>query len=129
MTNPVLRVNDCRRARPDAPSPLDTDDEAHWIADGRRCWVWCPGCDYQHALAVAGEDGTEPAGPTWEWDGNHETPTFSPSLLVHETGDQPRCHSFIRAGRWEFLSDCGHPLAGQTVDMVPLPDWLAPKED
>lgn len=31
------------------------------------------------------------------------------------------CHSFLRAGRWEFLSDSAHHLAGQTVDMVPLP--------
>lgn len=31
------------------------------------------------------------------------------------------CHSFLRAGRWEFLSDSAHHLAGQTVDMVSLP--------
>lgn len=34
------------------------------------------------------------------------------------------CHSFITDGKWQFLSDCAHPLAGQTVPMVPLPDWL-----
>lgn len=34
------------------------------------------------------------------------------------------CHSFIRNGVWEFLQDCAHPLAGQHVPMVPLPDWL-----
>lgn len=34
------------------------------------------------------------------------------------------CHSFLRAGRWQFLGDSAHALAGQTVDMVPLPDWL-----
>lgn len=35
------------------------------------------------------------------------------------------CHSFLTAGRWRFLEDSGHALAGQTVDMVALPDWLA----
>lgn len=30
------------------------------------------------------------------------------------------CHSFVRAGRIEFLGDCTHALAGQTV---PLPPW------
>jgi hypothetical protein len=30
------------------------------------------------------------------------------------------CHSFVRDGRIEFLSDCTHRLAGQTVD---LPDF------
>ena len=34
------------------------------------------------------------------------------------------CHSFIRNGQWQFLSDSAHRLAGQTVPMVPLPDWL-----
>ena len=30
-----------------------------------------------------------------------------------------RCHSFVTDGRIQFLSDCTHALAGQTVD---LPD-------
>lgn len=62
-------------------------------------------------------------------------PTFSPSILVtgvhrltqeeRETLQQggkvtPRplvCHSFVRDGRIEFLSDCSHALVGQTVDL------------
>lgn len=49
-----------------------------------------------------------------------------PSVYAHQS-DHTRdpawgdCHSFLRAGRWEFLSDSAHQLAGQTVDMVPLP--------
>lgn len=127
MANPVMRVNRALRARPDLPpgTVLDSDDETMWVRDGRRCWVWCPGCDGAHALAVVGEDGSRPEGPTWEWDGNTTAPTFSPSLLVHAAGDHPRCHSFIRAGSWQFLGDCGHDLAGQTVPLPPLPDWLA----
>lgn len=34
------------------------------------------------------------------------------------------CHSFIVNGQWQFLGDCAHALAGQTVPMVPVPDWL-----
>jgi hypothetical protein len=30
------------------------------------------------------------------------------------------CHSFVTDGQIQFLSDCTHVLAGQTV---PLPDW------
>ena len=30
------------------------------------------------------------------------------------------CHSFVTDGRIQFLGDCTHKLAGQTVD---LPDW------
>jgi len=31
-----------------------------------------------------------------------------------------RCHSFVTDGRIQFLADCTHALANQTVD---LPDW------
>jgi hypothetical protein len=34
------------------------------------------------------------------------------------------CHSFVTDGKIQFLSDCTHALAGQTVA---LPDW--PTED
>lgn len=37
------------------------------------------------------------------------------------------CHSFIRDGHWQFLADSAHKLAGQTVPMVPVPDWVAGK--
>ena len=30
------------------------------------------------------------------------------------------CHSFVTNGRIQYLGDCTHKLAGQTVD---LPDW------
>lgn len=77
---------------------------------------------------ICNEDGTIPDGPVWTWDGNLERPTFDPSILGN--GGQghpglPVCHSYIRAGRWDFLADSTHKLAGQMVDMVPLPDWLA----
>lgn len=79
-----------------------------------------------------------------------EKPTFRASMLVKsvdlpardsETGDFPKgpdgkylldaqgriagtkdtvCHSHVTDGRIEFLKDCTHKLAGQTVD---LPDF------
>lgn len=59
----------------------------------------------------------------------HEpVPEGAVKALVHSSPhDNPawgNCHSFLRAGRWEFLSDSAHGLAGQTVEMVPLPDGL-----
>jgi hypothetical protein len=156
---------------------------------GRQVWTWCPGCDSMHPFTIEAPPGPDGdrlnSGTTWQWDGNLERPTFSPSLLCHSSihlcegehdptpcpdyescearghaigyvvdgvlrfrfpegppegldpvyccGSQPHtkdpawgnCHSFLRAGRWEFLSDSAHHLAGQTVDMVPLPDWYA----
>lgn len=93
--------------------------------DGRLTW-WCPGCDSPHQVAVG--DGPR---PRWGYNGNPESPTFTPSVLVSYTGpdaDQDGappavCHSFIVDGRMQFLGDCTHKLAGQTV---PIPEWPHP---
>lgn len=94
---------------------------------GRGCWVWCPGCDKAHMFVIADEDGHIPEGGCWEWDGDLEQPTFSPSYLTWRTtaDGEERCHAFVRAGHWEFLADSTHHFAGQTVPMVSLPEWLA----
>ena len=77
--------------------------------------LWCPGCDDLHMITAA-----------WTWDGNLEAPTFDPSILCTggPGGDTYRCHSFLKAGVWEYLTDCSHAMAGQRVPMVPIPDWL-----
>lgn len=94
----------------------------------------CPGCGTAHGVHTG--DGS---GPRWTWNGDVERPTFSPSILVrgvvpltdeqvaaYRSGDglpEPRplvCHSFVTDGRIQFLGDCTHALAGQTVD---LPEW------
>ena len=91
--------------------------------DTIRHEVWCPGCEGRHAWQTA--DGPHPKGPTWDYDGNPERPTVSPSLLVMYgglSGDR-RCHSFIQNGQWQFLGDSTHTLAGQTVPMVQIEEW------
>ncbi len=89
----------------------------HTPVDG-SLWLWCPGCDDAHRIVVN-------RGDAWTWDGDAERPTIAPSLLVTSGPGNPVCHSFVRAGRWEFLGDSTHELAGQTVDVVELPDWIA----
>jgi hypothetical protein len=82
---------------------------------------WCPGCDEAHQFLAN-------PGP-WGYDGNAESPTIEGSVLVRGpqrsvpgSGSEAVCHSFITAGRIEFLNDCTHPLSGTTVD---LPDFRA----
>lgn len=93
----------------------------------------CPGCKRAHSVGVE-----LPAGTIWRWNGNGDAPTFTPSILFSGsqslTDEEYRrvmagetvktaalfCHSFVTEGRIQFLSDCTHELAGQTVD---LPDW------
>lgn len=81
----------------------------------------CPGCKDQgfsgyHMLPV----NSPQKAPSWTWDGNLEAPTLEPSILTRH-GDQV-CHSFLRAGVFEFLGDCTHRLAGQRVPLPELPD-------
>lgn len=102
------------------------DDTPRW----RTIYIWCPGCDHIKGIPVPGEDGTLPSdGPHWEWNGDLVSVTLAPSILQYETGSMPRCHSFLQRGRWQFLADSTHELAGQTVDMVPLPDWVMGNDD
>lgn len=65
--------------------------------------------------------------PDWTWNGDVDRPTFAPSVLVRYPwgSDQHQvvCHSFVRDGRIEFLGDCTHALAGQTVDLPPVDDY------
>lgn len=85
----------------------------------------CPGCACAHQVTVG-----EGSGPRWGYNGNPDAPTFTPSVLVTYNGPdagvdgapQAVCHSFVTDGRIQFLSDCTHALAGQTVD---LPDYPA----
>lgn len=73
---------------------------------------WCPGCECCHFLE------TKPGG--WVWNGDMVKPSASPSLLVRSQniGVETRCHFFVRGGQLQFLGDCSHDLAGETVDMV-----------
>jgi len=99
--------------------------------------IWCPGCDHTHVIPV---DRHGAPGITWEWDGSLDAPTISPSLLIVGTqwpeefsfykpthhvapGEQIRCHSFIRDGHIEMLTDSTHHLAGQTVPLLPVDQW------
>ena len=100
---------------------------------GGMLYFHCPGCEYAHGIAVDGSRG-------WSCDGVYDAPTISPSILVRyqhwvppaslenpNPGVQVQrtdiCHSFVRAGQIQFLPDCTHRLAGQTV---PLEPWDAP---
>lgn len=96
--------------------------------EGGGLMFWCPGCDGAHMVTVG-----EGPGPRWDYNGNPERPSFTPSVLVTYNGadaGQDRgdgrpapaavCHSFVTDGRIQFLGDCTHQLAGQTVDIPPF---------
>lgn len=97
-------------------------DKLHYMGDGntgpRGGFLYlfhCPGCGNSHPFEVSA-----PGGTGWTWNGSLDKPTFSPSLLCNADHPPSRCHSFVVDGKIQFLSDCHHALAGQTVD---IPDW------
>lgn len=117
-------------------------------AEGGYLHFWCPGCDAAHTIRHAGD-----ARPRWDWNGDALKPTFKPSVLVrsghyasHHKPDErcwctynaeqqakgeelgpacTVCHSFVTDGRIQFLGDCTHAMAGQTVD---IPPWPRPQD-
>lgn len=103
----------------------------------RRVQFRCPGCEDVHWATVESLDGE-----VWGFNGDLERPTFTPSILLRGRYADPPvtpenfepwkrepweqvmvdriCHSFVTDGRIQFLGDCTHELAGQTVN---LPPW------
>lgn len=96
---------------------------------------WCPGCNSHHIIPV------QPIHykVIWDWNGSVESPTFQPSVLIYPSDAiaedveiptdltpewleqhkirTPRCHHFIVDGKIQYLADCDHSLAGQTIEM------------
>ena len=101
--------------------------------EGGMLLFQCPGCHTCHGVWVG-----QAEHPVWGYNSNPDAPTFTPSILVTyrhpkgHTNDNPApvgyngeyvndiCHSFVTDGNIQFLPDCTHALAGQTV---PIPDW------
>lgn len=94
------------------------------LADGRLAFE-CPGCGDSHEVPVNRHGrGAVEQGPAWDWNGSLDKPTLGPSILVRwgSSTEKRCCHSYVRGGRIEFLSDCTHALAGQTVDLPEIAD-------
>lgn len=86
----------------------------------------CPGCladpmggSGLHMLAVNSPN----KNPSWDWNENLEEPTLSPSILSR-ISDKVVCHSFLKNGVFDFLSDSTHPLSGKQVPIPDLPKWV-----
>jgi hypothetical protein len=101
---------------------------------------YCEGCEQCHGVTEG-----------WSFNGDFNKPTFSPSILVRGTkitekgladyeqwckdgypdrNGEPLdhvktvCHSFVTDGKIQYLSDCTHDLAGQTVELLDENLWF-----
>lgn len=82
---------------------------------------YCPGCKHEHVYLVIND------GSQWQFNGNMESPTFTPSLLNVEKGlnektgafdvEKSRCHLFVTNGKIIYCGDCTHELKGQTIEL------------
>jgi hypothetical protein len=129
---------------------LVSDKLRNWKSAERSGYSFlCPRCGGVHAIH------TSPDG--WTFNGDVHRPTFSPSVLVRighhaphfkegdncwcsynaeqeAKGEAPApfrcgiCHSYVTEGRIQFLGDCTHALAGQTVELPDFP-WRANESD
>ena len=75
----------------------------------------CPGCKEIHFITDNLTEEKAICNGPWAFNNDFETPTISPSILVQWT--EHRCHSFIKNGMIQFLTDCTHDLKGQTVEL------------
>lgn len=97
-------------------------------ADGGYHWelgFMCPGCRHRHFI---NDSQTKISNvPIWEFNGDFDKPTIRASVLTRGYRKNPdtgkydieidRCHSYITDGMIQFLGDCMHKLAGQTVEL------------
>ena len=95
-------------------------------------WTWptgevqvmfhCPGCGGTHAYWLA--HPPPKTQPIWEFDGNIQAPSWTPSLRIQSMSRKEKpyiCHLYVRNGQIEYLSDCTHELAGKTIPMQLYP--------
>lgn len=92
--------------------------------------ILCPACNCYHYFNKG-----------WKFNEDYDRPTFSPSMIwkgqtypsggVCPTDEEDArlmageilemtplvCHSFVREGKIQFLTDCTHTMAGKTVDL------------
>jgi hypothetical protein len=98
----------------------------------------CPGCGDYHSMPTENSPHYQ-----WGFNGDLNKPTLTPSILIRTGHHNPLhkgpdcwcnfderfperapvefhcyvCHSFVTDGKIQFLSDCTHALAGQTIEL------------
>ena len=124
LTKPAKDHESSKRELQAVPKLTKVDEK-----EGEAYTFDCPGCRMSHVIYVSySPDHQARRGsnePRWGFNGDLEKPTFTPSLLVrwdyskeeHGFVEKNVCHSFIRNGNIEFLTDCTHKLSGKTAPL------------
>jgi len=68
----------------------------------------CPGCKRVHHF-----------NNTWSFNNDFNKPTVNPSIKV-SSPNKVLCHSYVKDGFIQFLTDCAHTMAGKTVSLLEI---------
>lgn len=94
-------------------------------------WLfYCEGCKSHHQIW----DKTSNANAKWDFNGDVNKPSFSPSIKVQYTDYKKDendniikdsikeiiCHSWITDGMIKYFDDSTHDLAGKTIELPNL---------
>lgn len=81
---------------------------------------YCPGCECHHSFWHKNiKDKVQ-----WSWNKSFVKPTVTPSIKTqfysYKFEKDMICHFYIKNGKIQYLNDCTHELAGETIKMVPI---------
>lgn len=107
----------CTKVDPDAEFTTYVDCSPE---DATHLFIRLPGPTGLLILPVQTKGRREGTG-NWTWNGSTEAPDLKPSVLSRMGRDGGVvCHSWINDGKVQFLGDCTHDLAGQTLDLLDI---------
>lgn len=80
---------------------------------------WCEGCECYHGVWTTSANSNK---AIWLFNGDMVKPTFNPSILVRFPYKDKMniCHSYVKEGKIQYLSDCTHKLASKTIELKDL---------
>jgi hypothetical protein len=101
------------------PPTQHTKKLHQWHGPIADVWnFWCPACKCGHGFTVYHPPD---AGKGWQFNGNVDKPTFTPSLrYLNQDGKTTMCHLNMTDGMLIFHGDCPHDFKGRVVPMEDL---------
>jgi hypothetical protein len=94
----------------------DTGQEPCEPQEATHVWLNMPGPIPTRMIPVIFGNATRAGTNCWSWNGSVEKPTLRPSIRTRD--GHYTCHTWVNDGQAQFLNDCTHELAGQTLDLL-----------
>jgi len=86
---------------------------------GCHFYFWCPGCKRVQLFNVG---QTNSNGAKWDFNGNFECPSFTPSLRYVGGPTGTLCHVVLTDGILNYCNDNPHACNNQKIPLPKIPD-------